>query len=67
MHNCVNELISCNSENVHKLKTQLFKHKDKEKSNYAFLKQRETENTGFLGVARRYFLRIIFSKFFTDL
>ena len=25
----------------------------------------EMENTGFLGVARRYFLRIIFSKFFT--
>ena len=43
------------------------KHKDKEKSNYAFLKQREMENTGFLGVARRYSLRIIFSNFFTDL
>ena len=25
------------------------------------------ENTGFLGVARQYFLRIIFSKIFTDL
>ena len=23
MHNCVNELISCNSEHVHKLNTQL--------------------------------------------
>ena len=42
------------------------KYKDKEKSNYAFLKQREMENTGFLGVVRRYILRIIFSKIFTD-
>ena len=45
MHNCVNELISCNSDHVHKLDTQL--NTDKEKSNHAFLKQREMENTGF--------------------
>ena len=32
------------------------------KTNYAFLKQREMKNTGFLGVARR-FLHVIFSKF----
>ena len=42
------------------------KNKDKAIINYAFLKQREMKNTGFLGVARRYLLRIIFSKIFTD-
>ena len=42
------------------------KHKDKGKINYAFLKQREIKNTGFLGIERRCLLRIIFSKIFTD-
>ena len=41
----VNELISCNSDHVHKLYTQL--NTKTKKSNYAFLKQREMENTGF--------------------
>ena len=31
-----------------------------------FLKQREMKITGFLRVARRYLLRIMFSKIFTD-
>ena len=34
MHNCVNELISCNSEHVHKFNTQL--NTKTRKSNYAF-------------------------------
>ena len=51
-------------DHVQKLNT--IKHNDKEKNNYAFLKQRKIENTGFLGVARRYFLRNTFSKIFTD-
>ena len=64
MHNCVNELISCNSEHVHKLNTQL-NTKTKRKQ-LRILKRRKMENTGFLGFARRYLLRIIFSKIFTD-
>ena len=42
------------------------KHKDKAKIYYEFLKRHKMENTGFLGVARRYLLRIIFSNVFTD-
>ena len=42
------------------------KHKDKAKINYAYLKRHKMENAGFLGVARRYLPRIIFSKIFTD-
>ena len=38
------------------------KQKDKAKINYAFLlKEREMENTRFLGVARRYLLLLIFN------
>ena len=45
------------SEHVHKLNTKL-NTKTKRKA----ILQREMKNTGFLGVACRYFLRIIFSK-----
>ena len=40
------ELISCDSEHVHKLNTQL-NTKTKRKAIMHFLKQREMENTGF--------------------
>ena len=34
--------------------------------NYAFLNSAKLKNTGILGVARRYLLRIIFCRIFAD-
>ena len=49
-----NQLISYNSEYVHKLNTQLNTKTKRKQLYYAFLKQREMKNTGYLGIARRF-------------